>query len=33
MFSYYPDKRWLQASAFINCKPALVAGIVSAKEG
>ncbi|WP_147176243.1 murein L,D-transpeptidase catalytic domain family protein [Pseudomonas sp. AG1028] len=33
MFSYYPDKRWLKGSAFINCKPALVAGIVSAKEG
>lgn len=33
MFSYYPDQRWLQSSAFINCKPGLVASLVSAQEG
>ena len=31
MFAWYPDKRWLQSSAYLNCQPRLVASIVSAK--
>jgi hypothetical protein len=31
MFAWYPDQRWLKSSAYLNCKPQLVASIVSAK--
>ena len=31
MFAWYPDQRWLKSSAYLNCKPHLVASIVSAK--
>ena len=31
MFAWYPDKRWLQSSAYLNCQPRLVASIVTAK--
>jgi hypothetical protein len=33
MFSWYPDQQWLQSSAYLNCKPARVAGILAAREG
>ncbi|MGK9066278.1 murein L,D-transpeptidase catalytic domain family protein [Stutzerimonas chloritidismutans] len=33
MFSWYPDRQWLQSSAYLNCKPARVAGILAAREG
>ena len=33
MFAWYPDKRWLQSSAYLNCQPRQVASIVSAKRG
>lgn len=33
MFAWYPDQRWLKSSAYLNCKPHLVASIVSAKGG
>ena len=32
MFSFYPDKRWLQSSLYINCQPGLVAGLVGARK-
>lgn len=28
MFSWYPDRRWLQNSAYFNCKPQRVAALV-----
>lgn len=28
MFSWYPDRRWLQNSAYLNCKPQRVAALV-----
>ncbi len=28
LFSYYPDQAWIKQSAFINCQPSRVAGIV-----
>jgi len=31
MFAWYPDQRWLQSSAYLNCQPRLVATIVTAK--
>ena len=31
MFAWYPDQRWLKSSAYLNCKPQLVASIVSTK--
>ena len=31
MFAWYPDQRWLKSSAYLNCKPQLVASIVSAQ--
>ncbi len=31
MFAWYPDQRWLKSSAHLNCKPQLVASIVSTK--
>ena len=33
MFAWYPDQRWLQSSAYLNCQPRQVASIVSAKAG
>lgn len=33
MFAWYPDQKWLQSSAYLNCKPRLVASIVSSKKG
>lgn len=33
MFAWYPDKHWLQSSAYLNCKAPLVASIVSTKGG
>jgi hypothetical protein len=33
MFSWYPDQQWLRSSAYLNCKPARVAGILAAKQG
>ncbi|WP_295474502.1 murein L,D-transpeptidase catalytic domain family protein [uncultured Pseudomonas sp.] len=33
MFSFYPDKRWLQSSLYINCQPRQVAGLLSASDG
>ena len=33
MFAWYPDQQWLQSSAYLNCKPRLVASIVSTKGG
>ncbi len=32
MFAWYPDKRWLQSSAYLNCQPRQVASIVSARH-
>lgn len=32
MFAWYPDKRWLQSSAFLNCESRQVASIVSDKK-
>lgn len=31
MFSWYPDQKWLQSSAYLNCKPHRVATILAAK--
>lgn len=33
MFSWYPDQQWLQSSAYLNCEPARVAGILAARRG
>ena len=33
MFAWYPDQKWLQSSAYLNCKPRVVASIVSSKKG
>ena len=33
MFSWYPDRKWLQSSAYLNCKPNLVASLLAAKSG
>jgi len=33
MFAWYPDQHWLQSSAYLNCKPRLVASIGSTKGG
>lgn len=33
MFSWYPDRQWLQSSAYLNCKPARVATILAARQG
>jgi len=33
MFSWYPDQQWLQSSAYLNCEPARVAGILAARQG
>ncbi|MBF7730085.1 murein L,D-transpeptidase catalytic domain family protein [Pseudomonas sp. N040] len=32
MFSWYPDRRWLQSSAYLNCKPRRVASILAAEN-
>ena len=32
MFSWYPDQKWLQNSAYLNCKPQRVAGILAAHK-
>ena len=32
MFSWYPDQKWLQSSAYLNCKPHRVASILAAKD-
>lgn len=29
MFSWYPDRQWLQSSAYLNCKPQRVAAILA----
>lgn len=29
MFSWYPDQRWLQSSAYLNCQPQRVASILA----
>jgi hypothetical protein len=29
LFAWYPDKRWLQGSAYLNCKPAKVTRIIA----
>lgn len=31
MFSWYPDQDWLQSSAYLNCEPSRVAGILVAR--
>ncbi|MEG4316122.1 MULTISPECIES: murein L,D-transpeptidase catalytic domain family protein [Pseudomonadaceae] len=33
MFSWYPDQKWLQSSAYLNCKPNQVASILAARRG
>jgi len=33
MFSWYPDQDWLQSSAYLNCEPSRVAGILAARQG
>ena len=33
MFSWYPDQQWLQSSAYLNCQPHRVAGILAAQDG
>ena len=33
MFSWYPDQDWLQTSAYLNCEPSRVAGILAARQG
>lgn len=33
MFSWYPDQRWLQSSAYLNCKPQRVAAILQRRVG
>ncbi|EWC43354.1 murein L,D-transpeptidase catalytic domain family protein [Stutzerimonas stutzeri] len=33
MFSWYPDQQWLRSSAYLNCKPNQVAGILAAGRG
>lgn len=33
MFSWYPDQEWLQSSAYLNCEPSRVAGILAARQG
>lgn len=30
MFSWYPDRKWLRSSAYLNCKPQRVAAILAA---
>ena len=30
MFSWYPDQKWVQSSAYLNCKPQRVASILTA---
>ncbi len=32
MFSWYPDRQWLQSSAYLNCKPNQVASILAARS-
>jgi hypothetical protein len=32
MFSWYPDRRWLQRSAYLNCKPQRVAATLRASR-
>lgn len=33
MFSWYPDQQWLESSAYLNCEPSRVAGILAARRG
>ncbi|MFL9813980.1 murein L,D-transpeptidase catalytic domain family protein [Stutzerimonas sp. VN223-3] len=33
MFSWYPDQQWLRSSAYLNCEPSRVAGILAARQG
>lgn len=33
MFSWYPDQQWLNSSAYLNCEPSRVAGILAARQG
>jgi hypothetical protein len=32
MFAWYPDKQWLQSSAYLNCKPVRVAAMLRARN-
>ena len=32
MFSWYPDQQWLDSSAYLNCEPSRVAGILAARR-
>jgi len=32
MFSWYPDQKWVRNSAYLNCKPNQVAGILAARS-
>ncbi|MCU1752702.1 murein L,D-transpeptidase catalytic domain family protein [Pseudomonas sp. 6D_7.1_Bac1] len=32
MFSWYPDRRWLKSSAYLNCQPHQVASILTAND-
>jgi hypothetical protein len=32
MFSWYPDRRWLQRSDYLNCKPQRVAATMRSRQ-
>ncbi|WP_455230650.1 murein L,D-transpeptidase catalytic domain family protein [Geopseudomonas aromaticivorans] len=32
MFSWYPDRKWMQSSAYLNCKPQRVAAILASRD-
>ncbi|MCM2318009.1 MAG: murein L,D-transpeptidase catalytic domain family protein [Pseudomonas sp.] len=32
MFSWYPDRKWMRSSAYLNCKPQRVASILAARK-
>lgn len=33
VFSYYPDEEWLASSAYLNCRPEQVAGVIAPPQG
>lgn len=33
MFSWYPDREWLQSSAYLNCQPQRVVGVLVRRKG
>lgn len=33
MFSWYPDREWLQSSAYLNCQPQRVVGVLARRKG